>query len=271
MNRKDIAKLIAGRLSSSTGDLTDLYNKSCSDIGYFYIDDLLPDALAKRLYSCFPDVSTLNLKKTKREFKFVSAQMDKYDSLLEEALFAFQEREVLDAISLIVGKADIHGDDKLYAGGISMMGDGHYLNPHLDNSHDMERNMWRVFNLLYYVSPKWELLSGGNLELWANGVEGESTTIQSKFNRLVVMATSNNSWHSVSPITSDKIRTCISNYYFSPTPIDTRDKFHVTSFRGRPGNSVDDLILRGDALARSFIRTVFHKGLFKPSHFYKKK
>ena len=76
-----------------------------------------------------------------------------------------------------------------------------FLNPHLDNSHDKDRNKWRVLNLLYYVSPDWKQEFGGNLELWPDGMKGRQITLHSKFNRLAVMATHDASWHSVSPIT----------------------------------------------------------------------
>ena len=52
----------------------------------------------------------------------------------------------------------------LYAGGISMMAPGHFLNPHIDNSHDKFRQRYRVLNLLSYVSPDWDQTRGCNLE-----------------------------------------------------------------------------------------------------------
>jgi len=88
--------------------------------------------------------------------------------------------------------------------------------------------------LLYYVTPDWKLEYGGNLEMWPNGIAEKQTTIHSKFNRLVVMVTHDSSWHSVSKIKQDAHRCCISNYYFSETSIHKNEKFHVTSFRGRP-------------------------------------
>ena len=43
------------------------------------------------------------------------------------------------AIASITGIPELLPDDKLYAGGISLMTQGQYLNPHLDNSHDKDR------------------------------------------------------------------------------------------------------------------------------------
>ena len=95
------------------------------------------------------------------------------------------------------------------------MGKENFLNPHLDNSHNKDRNLWRVLNLLYYVTPGWKLENGGNLELWPNGIKNPSITIESRCNRLIVMSTHQKSWHSVSKVQTDIPRCCISNYYFS--------------------------------------------------------
>ena len=67
--------------------------------------------------------------------------MNNLNGLLEEALFAFQDKRVVDEIGVIVGKDDLCPDELLYAGGISMMSENHFLNPHLDNSHDMSRKL----------------------------------------------------------------------------------------------------------------------------------
>ena len=161
-------------------------------------------------------------------------------------------------------------DANLYAGGISMMGRGQFLNPHLDNSHDKDRSLWRVLNLLYYVTPDWKEANGANLELWPDGLQQPPVTIGSTFNRLAVMATHNGSLHSVSPVTAEGYRCCVSNYYFSPNPLQATDTFHVTTFRGRPGNRFSDAVLLLDSWLRMGIRKVFRKGIVKNPHVYKK-
>jgi hypothetical protein len=84
------------------------------------------------------------------------------------------------------------------------------------------------------------------------------------------MATHNNSLHSVSPVNYDGFRSCVSNYYFSKTPLLTSDTFHVTSFRGRPENRVTDIILQTDTWLRMMVRKLFKKGIKENPHVYKK-
>ena len=268
--RKEIAADILTALESKKELLKNFYNDS-GKIGYFYLDELLPTELALDIRVSFPDPSLMRIKKSLRELKFIGAQMDQYNPLLEEVIYAFQDPTIVSAISEITGIEHLEPDEMLYAGGVSMMKKDHFLNPHLDNSHDKNVDRYRVLNLLYYVSPNWGLNSGGNLELWPNGPEGHPIAIESKFNRLVVMATNRYSWHSVSKVRSDDCRCCISNYYFSKHSINNENYFHVTSFRGRPEQAIRDLVLRMDIKIRMLIRRVFKKGISQTGHYYDKK
>ncbi|MCP3429113.1 2OG-Fe(II) oxygenase [Opacimonas viscosa] len=270
MNRNEIAELLKVRLERALQDASKQFAENEPYIGYFVVDDLLPDNLARNIYSAFPNSNSMKLNKTLREYKYIAAQLDNYNQLIEEVTFAFHSEEVVCLIEKITGILNLKADSNLYAGGISMMGKDHYLNPHLDNSHDKNRENWRVLNLLYYVSPDWKIEDGGNLELWPSGITGKQITLESKFNRLIVMATHDKSWHSVSPITIDKKRCCVSNYYFSEKPLNINDKFHITAFRGRPEQKVKDVFLRCDAFLRNTIRKAFPKGVKKTDHYYKK-
>jgi hypothetical protein len=145
-----------------------------------------------------------------------------------------------------------------------------YLNPHIDNSHDRDRQRWRALNALYYVSPDWREENGGHLELWPGGVGGKPITLHSRFNRLVMMATHAGSWHSVCPIRVEGSRCCVSNYYFRNEPVRPTDTFHVTKFRGRPEEPMRDLLLRVDGALRMGLRRLFPKGVRKVTHQYRR-
>lgn len=265
-----ISEIIYNKLKREKDRLKSSYNTSKHEIGFFYIDDLLPLDLAKKCFEVFPDKSEMRCLKSLREYKHVSAQMDKHDAFLEAVLYAFQQPEIVSLVGEICGINSLYADESLYAGGLSLMAKNNFLHPHLDNSHDAERKCWRVLNLLYYVTPDWEIENGGHLELWPNGPKKEPLLIESKFNRLVVMATHYNSWHSVSKVVTDGSRNCISNYYFSPTALKEVDKFHVTKFRGRPKDTFTNFILDIDSNLRMMIRKVFKKGIRKNPHIYKK-
>jgi Rps23 Pro-64 3,4-dihydroxylase Tpa1-like proline 4-hydroxylase len=270
INRNTISKIIYSRIENQKAVLIKQFQDSEKGIGYFFIDDLLPEEIATKIQEVFPNAAEMVHKKSLREDKFVAVQMNKYNPILEEIIYAFQDQKIVDLVGEICNMDQLFPDENLYAGGLSMMGNKQFLNPHLDNSHDKDRERWRVLNLLYYVTPNWNVEYGGNLELWPNGLNEKQVTIHSKFNRLAVMVTHNRSLHSVSPVVFDGFRCCVSNYYFSYKPALANDTFHVTSFRGRPENKFTDAVLQMDSFLRMIIRKIFKKGIKENPHVYKK-
>ncbi|BAZ10130.1 hypothetical protein NIES4071_19440 [Calothrix sp. NIES-4071] len=268
LSRDIYSEIIADKLEVAKECLKQQFNTP-AQIASCYIDDLLNETDVNNIYKAFPKKQDMLMLNDWREYKYVGIQINKYSPVISEIIYAFQHPKVVKLVSEITGLEQLYPDEYLYAGGISLMDKGCFLNPHLDNSHDKDRDKYRVLNLLYYVSPDWRLEYGGNLELWDNGLKNQCRTIHSKFNRLVIMVTNKTSLHSVSKVNHDGKRCCVSNYYFSNQPADSQQYFHVTSFRGRPDEKLRDVILQGDAMLRNGIRKVFKHGIKKP-HYYRK-
>lgn len=271
MNRKEIANIILTKLELQKDEFCSFFNTSNLKINYFFIDDLLPAEIVNKANEEFPVLNDFSLKRSIKENKYVSAQMNKHHQILGEILYAFQDKRIIKVIQDICNiNEELQADELLYAAGLSLMNKGCFLNPHIDNSHDSERNRWRALNLLYYVSPDWEIENGGNLELWPNGIEDSPIEILSKSNRLVVMATHNESWHSVNEVVVDAERKCISNYYFSSNPLPKHKEFHVTTFKGRPNQKLRSALLKLDSMLRMGVLKLFKNGVRKNPHIYKK-
>jgi len=268
-NKDQIAAIICTRLRSERERMLAEFHQP-GRVASAFIDNLLPEEYARQIYQAFPQTDRMRRLRTLREDKFVGAQMNRFHPLLEEAVFAFQAPEVVQLVGEITGLKGLQPDEHLYAGGVSLMIRGNFLNPHLDNSHDKDRKLYRVLNLLYYVTPYWPEDQGGNLELWDHGPGKSPRQIHSRFNRLVLMQTDTSSWHSVNPITAEGTRCCVSNYYFSEYPAERREYFHVTSFRARPGQTLRNLALIADEKLRMGLRRVFRRGIIDNPHVYKK-
>jgi Rps23 Pro-64 3,4-dihydroxylase Tpa1-like proline 4-hydroxylase len=243
----DLARVIAARLDHEADALSEMW-RSAPPFRHFVVDDLLPEALAHAIAAATPPIAGLLHRSSLRERKKVGVELEQYDPLVTSALTSFHEPEVIAAVGRIVGSDDLYSDPSLYASGISVMERGDFLNPHVDNSHDGDRIRYRALNLLYYVTPGWRLEDGGNLELWTPERDAHYT-VESRFNRLVVMGTHRQSWHSVSRVGADAARWCVSNYYFSDSPPEGVDYRHVTTFAGRPEEPVKKLLLRVDGIA----------------------
>ncbi|HUP59015.1 MAG TPA: 2OG-Fe(II) oxygenase [Thermoanaerobaculia bacterium] len=250
-----VGQQIAARLREETERLRAQWNAS-APVRHFFLDDLLPHEQAIDIYRRRPHREELMHRRTLREHKWVGVALERYDPSIGAHLLAFQEPEVVAAVAAITGIRALEADPTLYASGISVMEKGDFLNPHLDNSHDGDQTKYRVLNLLFYISPEWKLANGGNLELWTPALDVPHA-IESRFNRLVVMATDDRSWHSVRNVVVDAPRVCLSNYYFSALAPGDHEYRNVTSFRGRPEERVKRTVLRADSMLLNAIGRVF--------------
>lgn len=255
---------ILQRLETDFQKISDEYHahKKNFGIGYVAIENLLPVADVEAISKAFtPENQAWRQMDSFREKKLTTKQYQNFDPILKEITFAFQEKAVVDLISLITGIQKQIPDSRLYAGGLSMMRENDFLDPHIDNSHDQRRKYYRRLNLLYYVTPDWKLENGGNLELWDIGVH-KPITIESKFNRLVLMETHKFSWHSVSRVVKpNSYRKCVSNYYFSEESPSGASYYHVTSFMARPSQPFKRLFCRLDNAVRMVVRRIRPGGI----------
>jgi Rps23 Pro-64 3,4-dihydroxylase Tpa1-like proline 4-hydroxylase len=262
MFKDELIQLIVKRLQADKNAAAISFARSSEHVGvrYCYVENLLPVEMARKIYNVFPKLEQMRLMSSFRERKYTSKHFDQFSPVLKDITFAMQDIEVVKVIEEITGISQQIPDPTLYAGGLSMMGEGHFLNPHIDNSHEATRQYYRTLNLLYYVTPDWEIGNGGNLELWDQPVR-KNVTIHSKFNRLVLMETTPSSWHSVSPIVVPKLRCCVSNYYFSPISPTGESYFNVTSFSARPEQTFRRAAAWIDNGLRQGIRAIFPSGV----------
>lgn len=253
--RTELAAIIASRLERDREALCRAWdNPEGTTTRHCVTDDLLPAETAQAVFRAFPsDGEGFLTRNDFREKKRTSFNLDIHPRILAETSYAFQDRRVLEAVAAITGIEELEPDPHLYAGGLSMMFHGHFLNPHIDNSHERTRTRYRRLNLLYYVAPDWNAENGGSFELWDEDVT-RPVTVPALFNCLVLMETNRRSWHSVSPIIAAGPRCCVSNYYFSRQSPTGEDYYQVTSFTGRPEQRVRRMLGPLDNAARSLAR-----------------
>jgi hypothetical protein len=97
IGRGAIADLIVTRLQTRKEQARAEY-LSARVIACFVVDDLLPVELAQAIHDAFPLCENQVFKNSIRERKYIGVQMDRYAPLAEEAIFAFQDPRVLDAV-----------------------------------------------------------------------------------------------------------------------------------------------------------------------------
>ena len=257
MNTDTLCKIIVDKLESNYDQLSKQFfaHNINTSTKFFILDDLLPEEITLDIYKNFPNKDTYYYRDTFREKKFSFAKLDSLENpIVDNITNAFQMDSVIKVVERITKIQHLESDSSLYAGGISRMDLGHFLNPHIDNSHNANKKKYRRLNLLYYVTPETQESDGGNFELWDKKVINP-LKIPSKFNRLVVMETTKHSWHSVDHICSNIERCCVSNYFFSNNSPKNYEYYHVTSFLGRP----DERLKSVYGVLDNFLRNTFVK------------
>ena len=262
--KEKLIEQICHRLESDLENFKNGFLSTDNNIStrFLAIDDFLPKDLAMDIYNHFPKKNQMRLFSSFREKKYTFKELDKISSLLSDITFAIQSPEIISLIERITNIPNQRPDPSLYAGGLSLMEKGNFLNPHIDNSHDGDRLFYRTLNLLYYVTPGWKEEYGGNLELLDEKVKN-ADVIPSFFNRFVIMETNLNSWHSVNPVIYPGDRCCVSNYYFSEQSPNNENYFHVTSFSARPNQKFRRAFSRVDSILRNKSRLFIKKGFSK--------
>ena len=255
--RKELTDLIVQRLNEAKEQLKKefFFKHPIKVARHFALDNLLPNEIAEEVYANFPKPKKMPLLNNYGEIKLKYSHIKKTSNLLQDLHYAIQDPSVVAAVEDITEIKNQIPDRSRYAGGVSTLLKGYFINPHIDNSHDVEKKYYRTVNVLYYVSPNWQRGNGGNYELWDESITNH-ILVPSFFNRLVVMETNRTSWHAVSPVLCDAPRCCVFNYYFSEQSPEGVEYFHKASslfvnplFRPRPEQKIRRAIARAkDAL-----------------------
>lgn len=238
--RSQLADLIINRLNENKVALKQqfFFEHPIKVARYFTLDNLLPIEMAEKISASFPKPSQMHLLNIYGKLRLKYSHLREVSSLLQDINFAIQNPKVVAVVEEITEIKNQISDPTQYAGGISTFLKGHYLNPHLDLSHDIHRKNYRTVNVLYYLSPNWQLGNGGNLELWDTSIKNR-IVIPNFFNRLVVMETNRISWHGVNRVLCDAPRCCVFNYYFSEQSPEGEDYFFKrTTYRARPEQKI---------------------------------
>src|SRR5258707_564087 len=113
--REELVNLILKRLERDAGSIAAEF-ASEKDIKTHFcgIDDLLPAEIAHKIADAFPPTSEMRLMSSFRELKYSSKSLDKFDPLIVDITFAFQDERVIEKVGELTGIKEPHGDPHLY-------------------------------------------------------------------------------------------------------------------------------------------------------------
>lgn len=263
----DYAELIADRLERRLPELKAAFGpETPGHVRCCYVDDLFPADMLDGILE-LPPLTGMLRKENLKERKYLSSKLDILSATQQEIVKAFNSERVANVVAEIMGKLSLEVDPSLYNGGVTVMLPGDFMCPHLDNSHDYSRERRRDVVLLYYFSPFWRDDYGGHLELWNDDRQAAPRRFTYRTNRLVIMETTEQSWHSITPIVGPMPRSSVTSYYYAPAYVVSAPR--LTRFGAWPHQPARELLFQSEFQLRQVAAKILPRSLVPNKHVYK--
>jgi len=169
-------------------------------VRHVVIDDFLAPDAADALYVDLPGLETMPKS---RDYVFSDKRelstLDRHSAATARVHEALTSDEFAQLLSALVDRT-VFIDPEYHGGGFHAGGEGSYLDLHTDfNVHPAHPTWRRELNILLYLNPGWEPSWGGELRLTRSPDE-MGITVAPLFNRLVIMESTDTSFHGYSRI-----------------------------------------------------------------------
>lgn len=166
------------------------------------IDNFFDRTIANHLLEQFPPFDNKKAVNESGEIgpKCVHTNIKSLSPTYSDLHDYIRSQTFLNTISRITGIPDLLPDPNMYGGGTHENIDGAELDPHVDFNYDPDTGYHRRLNVLFYLNHEWNENWGGAIEFHSNPTEwrgGNNKVISYNcvFNRCVIFATSEESWH----------------------------------------------------------------------------
>jgi hypothetical protein len=240
--------------------------RSAQPFPHFCIDNFLDPAFAERVHDAFPSFD--DAQKIGRTFKAVNEKQKvqvtdaaKFAEPIAELNRVLASPEFCETLSHVFDIPDLLPDDQLVGGGIHQTGPRGLLDVHVDFNYIADRQLHRRLNILIYFNKDWDPDWGGNVELWDRDVKVCHVSLSPVFNRCVVFATSDISYHGVTAVKCPEgraRRSFAAYYYTKAAPAGWDGQSHSTIFKARPNEVLKGNVLMPLEKARRNFRKVVH-------------
>jgi hypothetical protein len=199
---------------------------------YVVVDDALPEYFVHGLSREVDELRSWFRYDNPLEKKNVCNRWDEFGPYLYSYFTAMLSMTATDDIAAMFGIRGLTPDVGLHGGGVHVSYNRDKLNVHQDYSIHPKLGLERRINVIFHVEPMWQASFGGHLELWSGKDHPEKcmNRVISKFNRMVIFATSPGSWHGFpEPINGvDSIRRkSLATYYVSELSDDAVERYRA--------------------------------------------
>ena len=151
----------------------------------------------------------------------------------------FNSAVFIDFLERLTGMSGLLPDPHYFGGGLHQIERGGFLKIHADFNLHGRLLLDRRINVLVYLNHDWRDEWGGHLELWERTMTRRMKAITPSFNRMVIFATTDTSYHGhPDPLRCppDIRRRSLALYYYSNgRPAHEQSEAHSTLHQVRPG------------------------------------
>ena len=218
---------------------------------FIMIDNFLQEDFANEIHDSFPSYEKVSkigrsYKTVNESGKFEVTNPNEFSEPIKRLNTFLASKEFLDFHSEIMGIPNLLADDKLEGGGIHQTGPRGKLDVHIDFNYIEDRQLHRRTNILIYFNKDWEEGWGGNVEIWDKDVKKCHGSFSPIFNRAVMFATSNISFHGVTAVNCPEgiSRKSFAGYYYTKVaPPYWTGEPHSTIFKARPSEKLKGAVL----------------------------
>lgn len=164
---------------------------------HLIFDDFLDPELAEQIATEFPGLEEPVWYEYNNpiEKKLACDDLRKFPVSIAKAIHFFNSQSFLTHLEKITGIQGLQSDPYLHGGGIHCTKSEGKLDMHLDYSIHPKLKLERRLNAIIYLSPNWLPEYGGYLELWNKDMSQCIKKVEPKFNRIILFATSDISYH----------------------------------------------------------------------------
>jgi len=203
-------------------------------------DGLFPEDVLDEVLGEFPEPEQAEWQAFDRptEVKLALADVRQMGPATRGLLAELNSGPFLDFLEAVTGIEGLIADPHYVGGGLHQIRPGGFLKVHADFNRHKRLQLDRRLNLLLYLNRDWPDSHGGHLELWDRTMSRCARRVLPVFNRMVVFATTDFSYHGhPEPLTCppDRARRSLALYYYTNgRPADEVTSGHTTLFKSRP-------------------------------------
>ena len=162
------------------------------------IDNFLPEDHAERVHDEYPTPYETDFDETTyahQKGKFTKTEG--FEGAMKQFFDFGASPEFLRWLEALTGIDDLLADPTLEGGGLHQIGQGGYLDIHIDYNRHPQFKWHRRLNLLVYMNKDWKREYNGQLELWdfTDGNEELLEELYPSFNTALIFETNEISYH----------------------------------------------------------------------------